>query len=129
MEIVKILGIAVMAVIGSTLLSQFKPEYSLFVQLTAVAVIALICMDSVTDIFVQTSNLTANVQINNEYISLLFKALAIVVGGKIVGDVCADNGNRAVATCVDFACKVAIVLLCFPLITALAQITTDLIKI
>ncbi len=128
MDILKIFLTAVAACIFVSLISQYRPEYALFVQLSAVAVIVLMTSDSVADVFSQTKELTTGTKINSEYINLLIKALIIAVSGKVVCDICSDTGNRAIATCADLACRLCIMLLALPMLKALAQLATELIK-
>lgn len=128
MDILKILFVAVAACVCVTLVSQYRPEYSLFIQLCAVGAIIVMISDSVSDIFSQTKELVVNAKINSEYINLLLKALVVAVAGKVVCDICADTGNRAVSACADIACRVCIMLLALPMLKALAQLATDLIE-
>ena len=128
MEITKILVLGVGCCICATLVSQFKPEFSLLIQLCSVAAVVLLLSDSLAEVFSLTKDLTTGTQINSEYIYLLLKAVVTAVAGKVVCDICADSGNRAVATCVDLGCRVCIMLLCFPMLKVLLQLTTDLIK-
>lgn len=128
MEITKILVVAVCCCLFSTLVSQFKPEFSVLIQLCGVASVALLVSDSAMEIFSLTKDLTAGIQINNEYIYLLLKAAVIAVCGKVVCDICSDCGNRAVATCVDIACRLSVMLLAFPMLKMLLGFATQLIE-
>ena len=128
MEITKIFVIAVCCCVFSTLVSQFKPEFSVFVQLCCVVSVALLISDSAFELFSLTKDLTSTIKINNEYIYLLLKAVVIAVCGKVVCDICCDYGNRAVATCVDVACRFSVMLLAFPMLKVLLALATDLIK-
>ncbi len=128
MEIVKLLFVSVFACFLVSLVSQFKPEYSLLIQITAVIVIVFIILDSVSEIFLQVEDFGKNTKINSEYIYLLLKAVAIAVGGKIVCDICSDTGNKAIATCVELGCKIGILLLSVPMLKALAQLAASFVK-
>lgn len=128
MDILKIFLVAVSACIFVSIISQYRPEYALFVQLSSVAVIVLMTADSLAEIFLQTKELALDTKINSEYINLLIKALIIAVSGKVVCDICADTGNRAIATCADLACRLCIMLLALPMLKALAQLAAELIE-
>ena len=128
MEITKILVVAVCCCVFSTLVSQFKPEFTVLIQLCGIAFVALLIFDCTIEIFSLTTDLTAGIQINNEYIYLLLKAVVIAVCGKVVCDVCSDCGNRAVATCVDIACRLSVLLLAFPMLKVLLGLATELIE-
>lgn len=128
MEITKIFIIAIVCCISAITVSQFKPEYAVFIQLCSVAAVAALVSDSAVEIISMTKDLTAGTQINGEYILLLFKTVIIAVAGKVVSDICSDNGNRAIAVCVDIGCRISILLLSFPMIKVLLQLTSDMIK-
>lgn len=128
MEITGILILGVVSCFLSVLLSQYKPEFSVLIKLCAVAAISLLLVDYVAQLFLLTNDLTVEAKINKEYILLLMKAVATAVCGKVVCDICSDCGNKAIATCIDLACRISIMLLAFPMLKVLLQLTTDLIK-
>ena len=128
MEITKIFIVSICCCVFSTLVSQHRPEFSVLIQLGGVAAVALLVSDCAIEIFSLTKDLTVGSQINNEYIYLLLKAVITVVCGKVVCDVCSDCGNRAVATCVDVACRLSVMLLAFPMLKVLLGLATDLIE-
>lgn len=128
MEIVKLLIIAVFACFLVALVSQYKPEFSLLIQITAVVAVVIILLDSAAEIFSQLQAFSKGTKINNEYINLLIKALVIAISGKVICDICSDTGNRAIATCVELGCKISIMLLAVPMLKALAQLAATLVK-
>ncbi len=128
MDILKILLVALAACVCVVLVSQHRPEFSLLVQLCAVGAIVLLTADAIAEVFAQTKDLVSAAKINSEYINLLLKALVIALCGRVVCDICADTGNRAVAACADMACRLSIMLLSLPMLKALVQLATELIE-
>lgn len=128
MEVVKLLMIAVLACVIVTVVSQYRPEYALLIQLCTVAVLLGMTADTLIDVVSQAKELSQGIKINNEYISLLLKALIIAIGCRIVGEICSDTGNRAIAACVDLVGRLALLVLSLPLLTALSQMALELIK-
>lgn len=98
------------------------------IQLCSVTAVVILLFDSASEIISYTTELTTGTKINNEYILLLFKAVITAIAGKVVCDVCSENGNRAIAVCVDIGCRVSILLMSFPMIKVLLQLTSDIIK-
>lgn len=127
MELTKILITAVFSCVIATVVGQYKPEYSLFIKLSCVLFICAVAFTQVADVFDDALLLVDGFKLNNEYIYLLLKAVVIAVVGKIVCDVCVDSGNNAIATCVELICRLALILLAMPLITALSGIAKELI--
>ena len=58
MEVIKIIGIALVALIIIVLLKQYKPEYTIFISLLAGALIILLVMDKLTGIINLLQSLT-----------------------------------------------------------------------
>ena len=128
MDIFKVALIAVVACVFTVLLSQHRPEYSLIVKLASVACIIVIVSASFAEIADDITDLAAGIQLNNEYILLMIKAVIIAVTCHIVSDICTDTGNKAIASCVDLAGRTAILLLSVPMLKTLAKIARELVK-
>ncbi len=128
MEIIKILLIAIAACVFTVFLGQHRPEYSLIVRLASVLCIVAIVSSSFAEIFDDVIDLADGIKINNEYILLMIKAVIIAVVCHIVSDICIDTGNKAIASCVELAGRVSIMLLSVPMLKTLAKIARELIK-
>ncbi len=128
MEVLKIIAVAVGGCVITVILNQYKPEYALFARLAVILLIGITVFDSFSRASSDTLALAEGLKINGEYILLLIKALAISVVFSIVSDICSDTGNKAIATCVDLAGKLCIMLLAVPLLSALTQLAGELIK-
>lgn len=127
MELTKILVTAIFASVLTVVISQYKPEYSLFIKLATVLLIGVAAFNRVGDVFNDTLLLTDDLKLNKEYIYLLFKAVVIAIVGKVVTDICNDSGNKAIATCVELICQLAIIFLALPLISVLSELAKGLI--
>lgn len=128
MEVSGIFATAVISCAVIVIVSQVRSEFSLFIQLCTVAVIILAVLKSSAELISQVKQLSVSGEIDSGYISVMFKALIISVGGKIVCDICNDSGNKAIAGCVDIACKISVLLLILPLLQALLTLCAELIK-
>ncbi len=128
MEVVKIVAVAVSGCVITVILNQHKPEYALFARLAVIMLIGIAVFDSFSHAASDTLALADGLRINGEYILLLIKALAISVVFGIVSDICSDTGNKAIATCVDLAGRLCVMLLAIPLLSALMQLAKELIK-
>ncbi len=128
MEILKIIAVAVGGCVITVLLNQYKPEYALFTRLAVVLFIGLTVFESFSRAASDTIALADGLKINGEYILLLLKALSVSVVCGIVSDICSDTGNKAIATCVDLAGRLCVMLLAVPLLSALTQLAREFIK-
>ncbi len=128
MDVIRIIVIAVSGCIFTVILNQYKPEYALFVRLTVILLIGVTVIGSFSKVSVDITDLADGLKINSEYIMILIKALIVSVVFGIASDFCSDTGNKAIATCVELAGKLSILLLAVPFIIALAHIARELIK-
>lgn len=127
MELTKIFITAILACVLTVVITQYKPEFSLFIKLACVMVISIVAFKQVDDVFSKALSLIVDLKINKEYIYLLFKAIVIAVVGKVVIDICNDSGNKAIATCVEFVCQLSIIFIALPLIAVLSGLVKGLI--
>ena len=128
MELTKILIMAVVSCLLTVIVGQYKPEYSLLIRLVSVLLVCSVALGQVYDVILDTLSLTDRYGLNKEYIYILLKAVIIAIVGKVVCDICVDSGNKAIATCVELVCQLAIILLAKPLIFALSGIASELIQ-
>ena len=88
MEIVKIIGIAFLALIIVIILKQYKPEFAMYVSILAGAIILFISMGKLTGIINLLEDISSKTAINGEFLSILIKITGIAnkvdMGGKVI---------------------------------------------
>lgn len=121
MDIVKIIGIGLIALIIIVILKQYRPEFVIYVSLIAGALILLMVIDkigSIIDLLTTLSNKTA---INNEFLILLIKITGIAFLTEFAVSICKDSGEAAIANKVDLGGKVLIISMSIPIISSLLE--------
>ena len=73
MEIVKIIGIALIALIIIILLKQYRPEFAIYVSILTGFLILLLVMDKLEGIITILQQFTTNTSLNSEFLALLIK--------------------------------------------------------
>ncbi len=73
MEIIKIIGIGLIALIIIILLKQYKPEFAVYVSLIAGVLILMLAIDKLAGIISLLQSLANKASINTEFITLLIK--------------------------------------------------------
>ena len=119
---VKIGGIALTGLSALLILRAYKPEWAVFLRM-AVTVVSLglvlslagTVMDSVTDLTAATGAL------DGESWTILLKALGLAFLTETAASVCRDSGEAGLATWVETAGKLEILLLAFPLIRTVME--------
>ncbi len=127
MDIVKIIGIGLIAVIISIIIKQYKPEFSMYVSIIAGAIIFFLIIDKISAIVTLLTNLSKKTGMNAEYLSILLKITGIAILTEFAVSICKDSGEAAIASKIDLGGKVIIISMSIPIISALLEIIMKII--
>ena len=128
MEIIKIAGICIICAILSSLISQTNKEISVTLSIAAVAICALVIIGSVSDVISGLNSIFKVIGIDTSYLSVSFKALGICYVCELSSSSCRDCGESALASIIDISGKVAISLLCLPLLEKLTDVVRTILE-
>lgn len=121
MDIVKIIGIAFVALIIIVILKQYKPEFVIYVSMVAGAIIILLSIDKLSGIINLLQSLSSKTPINGQFLGILLKITGIAFLTEFAVSVCNDAGESAIANKVDLGGKVIIVAISIPIISSLLE--------
>lgn len=127
MDILAVIGIALIAAFLSIILKQTRPEFALLASLAAgIAILLLICTSlmPVVDIISQMMEETG---LSYEYGQIIFKALSICIITQLASDTCKDAGENAIGSKVELAGRVAILIISLPLFTQVIEIVKSIL--
>ena len=127
MEVIKIIGIALVALIIIVLLKQYKPEYTIYISLLTGALIILLVMDKLTGIINLLQSLANKTSINSTFLSLLIKITGIAFLSEFAVSICKDSGEAAIANKIEIGTKIIIISMSIPIITSLLEIILKLL--
>jgi stage III sporulation protein AD len=128
MEWARIGGVATVGLTALLILRAYKPEWAPFLRM-AVTVVALgLTVGLVSTVLTYITDLaTATGASEGEGWSLLLKALGVAFLTETAASVCRDSGETGLATWVETAGKLEILLLSFPLIRTVLDTVTELL--
>lgn len=121
MEIVKIIGVGLIALIIIVILKQYRPEFVIYVSLIAGALILLMIIDKIGAIIDLLTTLSNKTAINNEFLILLLKITGIAFLTEFAVSICKDSGEVAIANKVDLGGKIIIISMSIPIISSLLE--------
>ncbi len=127
MDIVKIIGVGLIALIIIVVIRQYKPEFTMYVSIIAGAIILFLVLDKVTGIITLLTSLSKKTGINSEYLSILLKITGIAILTEFAVSICKDAGETAIASKVDLGGKIIIISMSIPIISALLEIIMKII--
>lgn len=122
MEILKIIGIGLIALIIIVMLKQYKPEFVIYVSLIAGALILFIVVDKLTGIINLLQSLARKASINTEFLTLLIKITGIAFLSEFAVSICKDAGEGAIANKMEIGAKIIIISMSIPIISSLLEI-------
>jgi stage III sporulation protein AD len=83
-EIVKIIGIALIALIIIIMLKQYRPEYAVFISILTGILILFLVMNKLTGIINLIQSIQDKYSINTQFISILIKITPIITTISII---------------------------------------------
>lgn len=126
-KIVSIAGICITASIMCKLFSDNGKEYALYIKLAAAAAVMSMIIIFVSPIAETIRNIYSRAGADEEYLTVLFKALGICYITQFACDICRDSGENALASQAELAGKISLMIIALPLFESLADIVARLI--
>lgn len=121
MEIVKIIGVGLIALIFIVILRQYKPEFVIYVSLLAGALILTLSFTKISAIIELLNNLSSKISIHKEFLNLLIKITGIAILTEFSVSICKDSGETAIANKIDMGGKVIIISMSIPIMAGLLE--------
>lgn len=122
MEIIKIIGIALIALIIIIMLKQYRPEYAIFISILTGVLILFLVMDRLTGIINLIESIQDKFSINTQFIALLIKITGIAFLSEFAVSICKDSGEAAIASKIELGSKIIIISMSVPIISSLLEI-------
>ena len=122
MEIIKIIGISLIALIIIIMLKQYKPEYAIFISVLTGVLILFLVMDRLTGIINLIQSIQSKYSINTQFIALLIKITGIAFLSEFAVSICKDSGEIAIASKIELGSKIIIISMSIPIISSLLEI-------
>ena len=127
MDIIKVIAIGLITVVTTIILKQIKPEMALFVSIAGGLFILFTIVDNVTNVFDSFRLLVNKTGINTSIFKSVLKVVGIGYLTEFGANVCLDAGSNSIADKIMFSGKIAILILCMPIITNLIEMIVELV--
>ena len=127
MDIIKIIGIGLTALVIIIILKQYKPEFAIYVSLIAGAIILFMIIKKLGIIINVITNLSNKAGIENEFLKIILKITGIAILTEFAVSICIDTGETAIANKIDLGGKIIIVSISIPIITALLELILQIL--
>ena len=127
MEIIRIIGIGLIALIIIILLKQYKPEFAIYISLLTGALILLLLTDQFAGILNLIQSIAGKANINSQFLALLIKITGIAFLSEFAVSICKDSGEGAIASKIELGSKIIIISMSIPIISSLLEIILQIL--
>ena len=127
MEVIKIIAIALVAVVLIILLKQYIPEFALYISLLTGILILILVMDKLTGIIQLIESISNKANINNQFIAILIKITGIAFLSEFAVSICKDAGETAISNKIEIGTKIIIISMSIPIISSLLEIVLKIL--
>lgn len=127
MEILQIVGLALIVTIIAVVLRKFQPEIAIQLSILAGAVIFILVLGKIKVIVDLLESLAEQANISSYYLIIVLKIVGIAYLAEFGAQICRDAGEGALATKVEIAAKIGVLVLAIPIIVAILESLVRLI--
>ena len=128
MDIIKICGFGILAVVLCIVVNRLKPQSALGISLAAGIVIHAAAISALAPSISAVTELANASGIDGELTKILFKALAVCYIVSLSADCARDAGETALGAKLELAGRAAIAAISLPAFISLAALVTSLIS-
>ena len=126
-ESFKLFGIAILCAIACVMIKNYRNEFLVTARICGIIILFTFVLGMISPIIEFISGL-AGQALEEQYIEILLKTLAIAYITNISSDICKDCGEGNIASAVEMKGKVEIILLSLPLLEGILELAGELIQ-
>ena len=122
MNILQLLGCGFLTLVMYLVLMEYKSSVAIFVVTVFGAVVLLQSANLLQDVIETLLQICVQAGIHTAYMTVILKMLGIAWLTEFLCQTCRDAGSTALAVKIEFAAKIAILILFFPVFKELLQV-------
>lgn len=121
MDVVKIVGVGLIALVIIIILKQYKPEFVIYVELIVGVIIISLCSEGIYAVVNLIQSYSNRMSINNKFIVVLLKITGIAILAEFGTSICKDAGETSIASKIEIGSKVMIITTSIPIVSSLLE--------
>ena len=129
---INIIKVVIIGLIGTFLtitVKKERPEIALAVSLTTGIIILAICIVPFFDIIENFRSLASKAGIDYLFLETILKIIGISYISQLASQTAEDSGQTGIATKIDFAGKIAIIILAIPILQSILNLLMELVNV
>ncbi|XRL85758.1 stage III sporulation protein AD [Bacillus subtilis] len=126
-DIVQIVGLGLIATFLSLIVKEQKPTFAFLIVVFAGCAIFLYLVDQIYDIIRMIEKIAINANVNMVYVETILKIIGIAYIAEFGAQLTKDAGQRAIASKIELAGKILILVMAVPILTVIIETILGLI--
>ncbi|WHH59644.1 stage III sporulation protein AD [Petroclostridium sp. X23] len=127
MEILQIVGLGMVAAVISIILKSQRPEISLQIGIITGVIIFALVVVNLSTVLKLLEGIANKVDLDLIYVTTIIKVIGIAYIAQFGAEVCRDAGEGAIASKIEFAGKILIIVMAAPIILALLNLLVEIL--
>ncbi|WP_313798555.1 stage III sporulation protein AD [Cytobacillus sp.] len=127
MEILQIVGVALVATFLALIVKEQKPNFAFLLIVFVGCAIFLFLVDQIYAIIHMIEQIAANAKINMMYIETILKVIGIAYIAEFAAQITKDAGQGAIASKIELAGKILILAMAIPILTVMIETIIQMI--
>ncbi|HVJ48909.1 stage III sporulation protein AD [Desulfitobacterium sp.] len=128
MEIWQVVGLALIVAIFSTVLKEMnRNEFALQLTILAGTIIFVLVLDKIKIIVDLLQSLADQANISSYYLFIVLKIVGVAYLAEFGADICRDAEQKALASKIELAAKIGVIVLAIPIIVAILESIKQLV--
>jgi stage III sporulation protein AD len=120
-EFAQVIGLAIIVTVIGAVIKQIKPEMALQLSILAGVAIFLLVMDKIRMVVDFLQKMADQANVSSYYLFIVLKIVGIAYLAEFSSQICKDAGENALATKVELAAKIFVVIMAIPIIVAIME--------
>lgn len=126
-EIIKIVGVGIVALIIIIIMKQYRPEFAIYISILAGILIIWLVFGKLSGIISLIESITKKTNINNKYLGIILKITGIAILTEFAVSICKDSGESSIANKIELGSKIVIISMSIPIISSLLEIMINIL--
>lgn len=127
MDIMRIVAVGIVAAVLAVLLREERPEIAVMVSIVTGLVIFVFIISKLNSVIIVLKYFAGKANIDVLYFSTILKVIAIAYITEFGAQICRDAGEGSIASKIELAGKVLIMVIAIPILAALMDIMIKII--
>lgn len=127
MEIFQIVAIALSAAVLSVFIRNEKPEISIYIGLATGVIIFIFVASKLQSVIEILKQLADSISIDDIYLNIILKIVGIAYIAEFGAQVCKDAGEGVIASKIEFAGKILIMVMAIPILVSLMDLIINIV--